>query len=261
MSEEEIFLWDILTHPDDDVPWLIYSDWLEDHDDPRAAFVRAGYAARSAMPWNPIRRQFAGEVRLACEQNGWIEYDHLVLTPKQLVFLFRCRLADTIAFCGERPLPLRTWDLEPRTLVGYTATHGWPYADDIDWPSMTLQLSLVRRQRLEQIGKAPIKPANGLAGGRLLVFDPAASMSEGYSSQHSQGYFDADNIPPWDTWVMCMARYSAIYPHPYVICYAPAPHRTRAASGIEVNGEGCLLWIEDSGVTFLQDLRESGLFS
>lgn len=38
---QDAFLADIIEHPDDDTPRLIYADWLEDHDQPeRAEFIR-----------------------------------------------------------------------------------------------------------------------------------------------------------------------------------------------------------------------------
>jgi uncharacterized protein (TIGR02996 family) len=41
MTQDEAFLQDILAHPDDDAPRLVYADWLDDHGDPdRAAFIR-----------------------------------------------------------------------------------------------------------------------------------------------------------------------------------------------------------------------------
>jgi uncharacterized protein (TIGR02996 family) len=41
MTEQESFLLAIAEHPDDDMPRLVYADWLEDHGDPeRAEFIR-----------------------------------------------------------------------------------------------------------------------------------------------------------------------------------------------------------------------------
>ena len=40
MSIVDAFLHDILTHPDDDAPRLIYADWLDEHNDPRGEFIR-----------------------------------------------------------------------------------------------------------------------------------------------------------------------------------------------------------------------------
>jgi uncharacterized protein (TIGR02996 family) len=41
MTHDEAFLADILAHPDDDTPRLVYADWLEEQDDPRGRYLRA----------------------------------------------------------------------------------------------------------------------------------------------------------------------------------------------------------------------------
>ena len=41
MSYRQAILQDILDHPDDDVPRLVYADWLDEHHQPeRAEFIR-----------------------------------------------------------------------------------------------------------------------------------------------------------------------------------------------------------------------------
>src|SRR4051794_5593177 len=41
MTPDEAFLCDIIEHPDDDAPRLIYADWLDEHGQPeRAEFIR-----------------------------------------------------------------------------------------------------------------------------------------------------------------------------------------------------------------------------
>jgi uncharacterized protein (TIGR02996 family) len=40
MSDHDAFLQEILAHPDDDTPRLIYADWLEERGDPRGEFIR-----------------------------------------------------------------------------------------------------------------------------------------------------------------------------------------------------------------------------
>jgi uncharacterized protein (TIGR02996 family) len=40
VSDGDAFLQEILAHPDDDGPRLIYADWLEERGDPRADFIR-----------------------------------------------------------------------------------------------------------------------------------------------------------------------------------------------------------------------------
>jgi uncharacterized protein (TIGR02996 family) len=40
MNLEEAFLDDIVAHPHDPTPWLVFADWLEERDDPRGELVR-----------------------------------------------------------------------------------------------------------------------------------------------------------------------------------------------------------------------------
>jgi uncharacterized protein (TIGR02996 family) len=39
MSDDLGFLRDIIAHPDDPVPRLVYADWLDERDDPRGEFL------------------------------------------------------------------------------------------------------------------------------------------------------------------------------------------------------------------------------
>jgi len=54
MTEDEAFIRAILAHTGDDTPRLVYADWLEDHSDPRAAYLRA--EAGWAKPWRTGER-------------------------------------------------------------------------------------------------------------------------------------------------------------------------------------------------------------
>ena len=54
MSLERAFLEEIAERPDDDVPRLVYADWLEDNGQPeRAAFVRFQCQAARLRPGTP----------------------------------------------------------------------------------------------------------------------------------------------------------------------------------------------------------------
>src|SRR5260370_26451208 len=62
MTQDEAFLQDIIAHPDDDAPRLIYADWLADHGQPeRAEFIRVECrsAARplTARKWAALRKR------------------------------------------------------------------------------------------------------------------------------------------------------------------------------------------------------------
>ena len=66
MSLEGAFLADIIAHPADDAPRLVYADWLEEHgdekDQDRAAFIRAGCQVAGLPPESPER--IGAEVRV-----------------------------------------------------------------------------------------------------------------------------------------------------------------------------------------------------
>jgi uncharacterized protein (TIGR02996 family) len=264
MTEEDIFLLDILAHPDDDAPRLIYADWLSDQDDPRGDLLRTDWELRG-LP-NAARADFHQQRAELCRAHGWLPYDGLVLTREQFLFAFRMRLAETIAFCAGRELPLRTWELEPRSLLGGVATLHWPYDAGIDWPGMVIELAITRRRLLERKGRAPSRPANSLANGRLLTFDPWVAIGLGQAMTFSAGYFDADNLPPWDTWVMQIPEASPtsrddprrVTPH-YLVAWVPPAYVARAGVGIETNEEGSLLWMHQVSTPLTRGLRDAGV--
>jgi uncharacterized protein (TIGR02996 family) len=53
MTEDEAFLQDIVDHPEDDGPRLVYADWLEDHGDrDRAEFIRVQIELAKLEEWD-----------------------------------------------------------------------------------------------------------------------------------------------------------------------------------------------------------------
>jgi uncharacterized protein (TIGR02996 family) len=266
MNEEDFFLLDILARPDDDAPRLIYADWLADQGDPRADLVRLGWEQRGGPPGSAARRSFEEERDDACRANGWLVYDGLVLAWEQFLLAFRVRLAEAIAFSAGRDLPLRTERLEPRALVGYFDRAGWPDNPAIDWPGLAVQVAIDRRRLLEGAGRAPSRPAGGLLGGRLVLFDPQATIRDGEAARYSGGYFDADNLPPWDTWVLAAPEPSPVprgqppeYTPYYLVSWVPPAHLGRVRAGIDVNEEGSLGWLDQAGTPLVRRLRDAGL--
>lgn len=72
MNNEDGFLHAIMETPDDDVPRLVYADWLEEHGDPRAELIRVQCA----------------EARLAADDQD----RHAVCHQESLTWLHQCRL-------------------------------------------------------------------------------------------------------------------------------------------------------------------------
>jgi len=52
---EDAFWHDVLAHPDEDAPRLIYADWLDEHNDPRGEFIRVQCALAQLSDEDPRR--------------------------------------------------------------------------------------------------------------------------------------------------------------------------------------------------------------
>ena len=106
---------------------------------------------------------------------------------------FKVRLAQTISWCAPRAdknnpaTSLRTADLRPRMLEENRFTA-------VDTVSHAREL----------YGGANVRNAgfpSDLGGGRLLVYFPDGDLACGAAEQQTEGFFDINNVPPWDTWV------------------------------------------------------------
>ena len=72
MSEEErSFVYAVIESPDDDLPRLVFADWLDEHGEvDRAAFIRLSVEILATVRWGePHHKDFAGVHRLR-EQRG-----------------------------------------------------------------------------------------------------------------------------------------------------------------------------------------------
>jgi hypothetical protein len=82
--------------------------------------------------------------------------------------------------------------------------------------------------------------------GRLLLFVPDETLSDGAAAIGSGGFFDAENVPPWDTWVE--------YVGSYLISWVPGRIVGLVDHGIDANPESCILWATDLDAAFTRQL-------
>ncbi len=80
----------------------------------------------------------------------------------------------------------------------------------------------------------------------FILFEPGASLSDGAAHVASAGYFDDDNMPPWDTWVMPVPAPpgSLNSREPALLCWVPTWAREHVDAGVSINPEECLHWVE-----------------
>ncbi len=75
MADDEAFLRAVIDNPDDDLPRLVYADWLDEHGEPdRAEFIRVQCAmARPPMTKADFERRWArSEELLAVHKERWL---------------------------------------------------------------------------------------------------------------------------------------------------------------------------------------------
>jgi hypothetical protein len=94
-----------------------------------------------------------------------------------------------------------------------------------------------RSQLLRSSGTHLDSPISGLHGGRLLVFAPEENLACGAAEYASMGFFDVDNVPPWDTWIAMLGK--------YLVSWVPSQLVPLVQKGLDVNPEQCILWSDD----------------
>ena len=70
--------------------------------------------------------------------------------------------------------------------------------------------------------------------GRILAYWPGENLADGAARSATAGFFDVNNVPPWDTWLAFVD--GALY------AWVPAELVDRVQQGIDVNPEECIRW-------------------
>jgi uncharacterized protein (TIGR02996 family) len=120
MTPAEVFLRDIVEHPDDDTPRLIFADWLEEHGDPaRGEFIRVQVqlAAGSVSLRLKQREQELLRENAVRWLGGWISKLQRWLFRRGFLEQVRCRASHFLQHDG-------LIDREPLAQVSLQRTAG-----------------------------------------------------------------------------------------------------------------------------------------
>ncbi len=79
--------------------------------------------------------------------------------------------------------------------------------------------------------------------GRILLCFPMETVSCGAAEAASRGFFDAEDVPPWDTWFW--------YAGQVILCWVPDGFISRAQAGIDANPVDCIHWAKPRDVAHL----------
>jgi hypothetical protein len=170
------------------------------------------------------------------------------------------RLTETIVWCRDAGLPsqakesLRTCKVEQDDLTSQS--------------HQVFRVSQARWKRLWAAGKRDLPPVTDLCGGRLLAYFPEDNLFCGTAEHETLGFFDVNNIPPYDTWVWMVRRTSTFtwedggsgeLDGNYLVAWIPPNFVELASAGIAVNPEECIQWLDTRDDAFVQSLRRMGL--
>jgi hypothetical protein len=185
---------------------------------------------------------------------------------KEKIDMFFILLAETITWCS-------------RPDVGIDPKNSLRFIEPDDFcldsrESRVYGITVRRNHLLLKAGVSKLQPAKDLSGGRLILFEPDATMSDGVAQDVSQGYFDVHNVPPFDTWVWYVDEQFDVgevhaqsiatsqtpwQPSEYLIVWVPSRFLELANAGIEVIPEQCVDWFNKHDLLFSRRLRELGL--
>lgn len=175
------------------------------------------------------------------------------------------RIAQTVSWCtklAENPNmqpTLRTEQLQPNLFhAGY---------DDV-----VHSVGICREHHVRDDLPKSVSSMPDLCGGGLMVYFPEWNLSDGAAEYVSEGLFDVENLPPWDTWISffidkCNNKnefkcYNKQYYNKqdliYLLAYVPSELVELANKGIECNPEECIQWMSDADVEIRERLILSG---
>ncbi len=172
----------------------------------------------------------------------------------QVLEQFHSRLAQTIRWCAPRAdklnpaTSLRTVALRPRMLEENrsSAVNTVAYAREL-YGGVDIRKATIQRD---------------LGDGKLLIYFPNDDLACGTAEHETAGFFDVNNVPPWDTWVAYFQDQQQnidYFDTEYLIAWIPPEFVDLANDGINVNPEQCIMWLSDTSVELAKVLRAQSL--
>ncbi|VTT99809.1 Uncharacterized protein OS=Myxococcus fulvus (strain ATCC BAA-855 / HW-1) GN=LILAB_23985 PE=4 SV=1 [Gemmataceae bacterium] len=165
-----------------------------------------------------------------------------------MVAEYRRQLSAALAWCQPRFDPdraadsLRSPELGPPRNIVHEVT---------DMASVAAEVAAVLARRAERLGGLPAPAVALPAGDRILAFLPRDSLFHGSSPPECDGFIDADEIPPWGSWIGLVGE--------MLLSWVPAAMVAGVDSAIRCNPEESIRWASEQPVPLVQELRGLGL--
>ena len=184
-------------------------------------------ALAETMAWCSARSLGISAADLVAMQNRSEEYE--ALRPNRNQQESREKAAALLKRLFESPEPLeyrlRSETLKPSSpLDDFCSIEPWEraVAEVVGKRSELMKLTSVREASV-QLGK-----------GRILLYNPCENVADGASRAGSSGFFDVDDVPPWDLWVDFSGE--------TLFSWVPEAFIGVAQAGIDANPVQCIRW-------------------
>ena len=128
---------------------------------------------------------------------------------------------------GPMDRKLRSAELKPRFALD-------EFEADATWAKAVAEVVAKRSQLTANISSR--EDAGSAVTGRLLLYNPSENLACGAAEVSSNGFFDVNNVPPWDIWVD--------FSEGILVSWVPPVLVEVAQMGIDVNPEACIRWAD-----------------
>lgn len=193
--------------------WCVARSLGSDHIDVSAMQHRSAMLLRMAQLWQEARAQLGENWRYQSMAQTRQHHEALALSQ---------RVRDSL---GPLDQIVRSQSLRPDlNFETYESAHRWTTAVD----RVVASRAALLRENSRKNSSADT------AHGRLLLYDPDENLADGVAEYSSSGFFDSNNVPPWDIWVGMSNR--------TLVSWVPPVLVEAAQMGIDANLENCIRW-------------------
>lgn len=91
-----------------------------------------------------------------------------------------------------------------------------------------------------------------LADGRILAYSPEETLSDGAAEVATDGFFDAETVPAWDTWLVYLADDHLL------LSWVPNSLLKAVEVGMYVDMAECIRWAADLDTPPIRQLKQAG---
>jgi hypothetical protein len=151
-------------------------------------------------------------------------------------------LSETAAWCSRgilRSTELRSRELDPSVSLKVPpfdalGIEAWL---NIKYESYQRAMDAIVQRRsvlLRDESTAITDVALAQSKGRLLLYEPMETVTDGAAAASSLGFFDLEDAPPWDTWFL--------YSEGTIFSWVPDSMIQYAQAGIDANPVDCIHW-------------------